>query len=200
MFKRRALRVSSALQSAFRSYHFGYSTPNPLPVNQLVADFRSDTVTRMEPKMKEAMFANDNYGDDVYDEDFVVKELEDYVAKKCNKDRALFCVSGTMTNQLALRAQLNALQSLICDSRAHIYEYEAGGVAYHSQAQCRAINPQMSNGHKTISADEVRSSILKHDVHRAVTAGVSLENTLWGLTIPLEHIWFVFNVFWRFLY
>lgn len=139
--------------------------------------------------MKKAMFENENYGDDVYEEDFIVKELEEKVAKLCNKERALFCASGTMTNQLGLRSQLGPLQSLISDSRAHIYQYEAGGVAYHSQAQITPMVPSLSQGYKTISPSEIESAILKSDVHRAVTAGVSLENTLLGTPIPLSHIW-----------
>lgn len=176
---------------ARRCYHFGYSKPNPLPINKLVADFRSDTVTRMSKQMKQAMFDNENYGDDVYDEDFIVKELETKAAKLCNKERALFCASGTMTNQLGLRSQLGALTSLICDSRAHIYQYEAGGVAYHSQAQCRPIKPSLSNGYKTISPEEIEAAIIKPDVHCAVTKGISLENTILGVAVPLSQIWSV---------
>ena len=94
-----------------------------------------------------------------------------------------------MTNQLALRAQLGALQSLICDSRAHIYNYEAGGVAYHCQAELRPVKAALRDGHRSITAEEVEAAILHMDVHRPVTAGVSLENTLAGSVISLEDIW-----------
>jgi threonine aldolase len=186
----RAARQGLLLQSgvARRSVQYGSSTSDPLPLSQLVADFRSDTVTRIAPGMKQAMFENEEYGDDVYEEDMIVRELELRMASLCGKESALFCATGTMTNQLALRAQLGPLQSLLCDSRAHIYEYEAGGVAYHSQAQCRPIVPTLLLGHRTISAHEVEGAILKADVHHAVTAGVSLENTLWGTVVPLHHI------------
>ena len=157
-----------------------------MPIDKLVADFRSDTVTRISPAMKQVMFSNENYGDDVYDEDIIVKELESRVATLCNKENALFCVSGTMSNQLGLRAQLGALQSLICDSRAHIYEYEAGGVSYHSQAQVRPIVAEEDQ--ITITAKQVEENIVTKDVHCAVSAGVALENTIWGKVLDINEI------------
>merc|ERR1712137_241965 len=131
-------------------------------------DFRSDTVTRVERAMKEAMLDCENYGDDVYDEDMTVKELERRVAELCGKEKALFCPTGTMTNQLALRAQLGALQSLICDSRAHIYSYEAGGVAYHCQAQVMPITPALQDGHRSLTPQEIEAALFFEDIHRSV--------------------------------
>ncbi|KAF9570357.1 Threonine aldolase, partial [Lunasporangiospora selenospora] len=85
-------------------------------------------------------------GDDIYNEDDSIKKLERYVAALCGHEAALFCASGTMTNQLALRVHLfNPPQSALVDIRSHVHNYEAGGISYHSQAAVYAVMP--SNGH-----------------------------------------------------
>ena len=114
-----------------RNYQFGYSKPTPYPVDKLLSDFRSDTVTRPTEGMLKAILEAKDIGDNVFDEDLVVRRLEERMADLCGKEEALFCASGTMTNQLGIRSQLKSLESLICDHLAHIYVHEAGGVAYH---------------------------------------------------------------------
>ncbi|KAF9913253.1 Threonine aldolase [Linnemannia zychae] len=126
-------------------------------------------------------------GDDVYNEDDSVKKLERYVATLCGHEAALFCSSGTMTNQLAHRVHLcNPPQSAMVDIRSHVFNYEAGGISFHSQA---AVYPLIPSNNKHLTAEDVASRlVLDVDVHYAPTRVVSLENTLNGTIQPIEEI------------
>ncbi|KAG0046378.1 Threonine aldolase [Gryganskiella cystojenkinii] len=127
-------------------------------------------------------------GDDVYEEDPDVRILEHHVAKLAGHESALFCVSGTMTNQLAFRSSL--LQppwSVLCDTRSHVYRYEAGGIAALSQATVYAAQAFTNNGHHLTVQDVARDFVVDdHDVHMAPTRLISLENTLDGVVMPLQ--------------
>ncbi|KAG0231136.1 Threonine aldolase [Actinomortierella wolfii] len=155
---------------------------NPLPYS----DFRSDTATAPTADMFRAMMKS-SLGDDVYNEDDSVKKLERYVAALCGQEAALYCSSGTMTNQLALRVHLsNPPQSAMVDIRSHVFNYEAGGISFHSQA---AVYPVMPSNGKYLTAEDVASKmILDVDVHYAPTRVVSLENTLNGTIMPIEEM------------
>ena len=91
-------------------------------------DFRSDTVTRPTDQMVRKMSSAD-VGDDVFGDDPTVKALEDKVADLLQKEAALFVVSGTMSNLLAMRLHLGPLDEVLCDHRAHIQQWEVGNVA-----------------------------------------------------------------------
>ncbi len=109
-------------------------------------DLRSDTVTKPSAKMKEAMF-NAELGDDVFAEDPTVKKLEEMVAQMFGAEAGLFCPSGTMTNQIAIKAHTQPLDEIICDKLSHIYNYETGGWAYHSGVSIRlteGVNGKMN--------------------------------------------------------
>lgn len=149
-------------------------------------DFRSDTITRPTEGMKEAMI-NAPVGDDVFGDDPTVKQLEKYVAELTQKPAALFCTTGTLTNQLGLTVHLSPLCEVICDHRAHINTYEVGGIAYHSRAWTKAIIP--SDG-KHLSADDVEKHLqLSHDsYHKPITKLISLENSIGGTILPFENI------------
>ncbi|KAG0038936.1 Threonine aldolase [Podila clonocystis] len=126
-------------------------------------------------------------GDDVYYEDDSVKALEKYVAALCGHEAALYCSSGTMTNQLAHRVHLcNPPQSAMVDIRSHVFNYEAGGISFHSQAAVVPIMP--ANGHHLTVEDLEPRLVQDVDVHYAPTRVVSLENTLNGTVMPLEEI------------
>ncbi|KAG0361985.1 Threonine aldolase [Podila minutissima] len=155
---------------------------NPLPYS----DFRSDTATAPTPEMFAAMMKA-SLGDDVYNEDDSVKKLERYVATLCGHEGALFCASGTMTNQLAHRVHLNnPPQSAMVDIRSHVFNYEAGGISFHSQA---AVYPLMPSNGRYLTVEDVASRlILDVDVHYAPTRVISLENTLNGTIMPIEEI------------
>ena len=109
-------------------------------------DLRSDTVTKPSAKMKEAML-NAELGDDVFGEDPTVKKLEEMVAQMFGAEAGLFCPSGTMTNQIAIKAHTQPLDEIICDKLSHIYNYETGGWAFHSGVSIRlteSVNGKMN--------------------------------------------------------
>ena len=93
-----------------------------------VIDLRSDTVTKPSPGMRAAMSAAE-VGDDVFGEDPTVNRLEERVAALLGKEAALYVPSGTMSNQIAVKAHTQPGDELLCDLNCHIYNYEAGGPA-----------------------------------------------------------------------
>ncbi|KAF7320235.1 Beta-elim-lyase domain-containing protein [Mycena kentingensis (nom. inval.)] len=147
--------------------------------------FISDTITVPSPEMYTyATLAT--LGDDVYF-DPSTKALEDHVAKICGKEAAIFVPSGTASNQIALRTHLTQPpHSILCDHRAHIHKYEAGGAAFHSAANTIALVP--SNGHHLTLKEVKDNIILSDDIHFAPTQVVALENTLNGTIFPQEEI------------
>ncbi|GAA5888578.1 hypothetical protein JCM6882_009003 [Rhodosporidiobolus microsporus] len=149
-------------------------------------DFRTDTLTLPTDEMVEAMrYAS--RGDDVYGEDEDTLELQERVAKMAGKEAALFCASGTMTNQLAVRAHLTAPpHSIVLDSRAHIHRSEAGGVAFHSAATTYPV--AAANGHHVAAEEVLGELVAGDDVHGAPTRLVCVENTLSGMIFPQEEL------------
>lgn len=138
----------------------------------MVIDFRSDTVTKPGKEMKEAMMQAP-VGDDVYGEDPSVNELENLGANMFGLEAALFCPSGTMTNQIAIKCHTQPGDEVICDASAHIYQYEGGGIAFNSGASVRLLQGDRGR----LSAEQVLEAINPDDVHKAKTSLVSLENT-----------------------
>jgi threonine aldolase len=102
-------------------------------------DLRSDTVTRPTPGMRQAMAAAE-VGDDVFGDDPTLQELEERVAALVGKEAALYVVSGTMGNQLAIRAQTRHGDEILLDRRCHIFDYEAGGLAAISGCQSHPLD------------------------------------------------------------
>lgn len=105
----------------------------------MIVDLRSDTVTKPSPQMLEFMM-NAKVGDDVFNEDPTVLELENYGASLFGKEAALFCPSGTMTNQIAIKVHTQPGDELICDVNSHIYNYEGGGISFNSGVQAKLVN------------------------------------------------------------
>lgn len=138
----------------------------------MIIDFRSDTVTRPTRGMLEAMM-NARVGDDVFGEDPSINELEKLSAGMFGMEAALYCPSGTMTNQIAIKCHTQPGDEVICDTTAHIYQYEGGGIAFNSGASVRLINGDRGR----INAGQVKEAINADDVHKAHTSLVSLENT-----------------------
>lgn len=136
-------------------------------------DFRSDTVTKPSPKMLAAM-SSAPVGDDVFGEDPTVNALEKMAANMFGMEAALFCPSGTMTNQLAIKCHTNAGDEVICDELSHIYQYEGGGIAFNSGASVRLLKGDRGR----ITASQVAASINPDDIHKPPSALVSLENTV----------------------
>jgi threonine aldolase len=138
----------------------------------MLIDFRSDTQTRPTTGMLEAMFRAP-VGDDVFGEDPTVNELEADTASLFGMEAALFCPSGTMTNQIAIKCHTQQGDEVICEGTSHIYQYEGGGIAFNSGASVKLL--QGNKGR--ITAEQVKESINADDVHKAHTSLVSLENT-----------------------
>lgn len=101
-------------------------------------DLRSDTVTKPTKAMLEAMLSAP-VGDDVFGEDPTVNELEQYASALFSKEAALFCPSGTMTNQIAIKVHTQPGDELIADQHAHIYNYEGGGISFNSGVQAKLL-------------------------------------------------------------
>ena len=83
----------------------------------------SDTVTKPTSAMLEAMMQAE-VGDDVFRQDPTINALEEKTAQLFGKEAAIFCPSGTMTNQIALKVHTQPLDEVICDEYSHIYQYE----------------------------------------------------------------------------
>jgi len=137
-----------------------------------VIDLRSDTVTKPTSAMRRAMMEAE-VGDDVYGEDPTVNELERRAAEAAGKEAALFVPTGTMGNTIAVKALTSHGQEVICDSRAHLLDFELCMVAWFSGCLVRAV--PTANG--ILSWDDVRPLIKPVSQHRAPTGLVELENT-----------------------
>lgn len=132
----------------------------------------SDTVTKPSKEMLEAMFQA-KVGDDVFGEDPSINELQNFASALFDKDAALFCPSGTMTNQIAINVHTRPLDEVICDEYSHIYQYEVGGYSFNSGVGINLIHGE--NG--KITAKQVEDSI-KLDYDWLPTSKlVVLENT-----------------------
>ncbi len=139
----------------------------------MITELRSDTFTKPTPAMLQAMFTA-QVGDDVFGEDPSVNELENYCANLFAMESALFCPSGTMTNQIGIKCHTQPGDEVICDKTSHVYIYEGGGIAFNSGCQVKSINGIRG----MITADEVKDSINPDDVHKAATSLVCIENTV----------------------
>lgn len=125
--------------------------------------------------------------DDVFQEDITTLNLESHVAKLAGKEAALFVLSGTMGNQLALRTHLTQPpHGVLCDHRSHIVKYEAGGVSVLTGAMVKTVVPR--NGVHLTLEDIKATIVLDDDVHSCPTRVISLENTLNGMVMPLEEL------------
>ncbi|HEX7903144.1 MAG TPA: GntG family PLP-dependent aldolase [Chitinophagaceae bacterium] len=138
----------------------------------MIIDFRSDTVTKPTPAMLEAMMSA-KVGDDVFGEDPSINELENLSASLFGMEAGLFCPSGTMTNQIAIKCHTQPGDEVICDESAHVYQYEGGGIAFNSGASVKLLHGDRGR----VTAEQVRTAINPDDPHRAHTSLVCLENT-----------------------
>ena len=135
-------------------------------------DLRSDTVTKPSEAMRQAM-ARAEVGDDVYGEDPTVNRLQEMGAALVGKAVALFVPSGTMANQLALRAQAPPGQEVIVESRCHMVRYEQGAGAALAGVQFHWIVGQRG----IMAPEQVEAAIRPKDLHTIQTALICVENT-----------------------
>lgn len=137
-------------------------------------DLRSDTVTLPSPAMKEAMFTAP-LGDDVFGEDPTINELEAYAANLFGKESALFCSSGTQTNQIAIAVYCKPGDEVICSKEAHIYMYEGGGIARNAGSSVRLLEGDRGR----ITASSVEAAINDaSNFHFPLTRLVAIEDTM----------------------
>ncbi len=120
----------------------------------MIIDLRSDTVTKPTAEMK-AFMMNAPLGDDVFGEDPSVLQLEEKAAQMFGMEAAMFCPSGTMTNQIAIKLHTQALDEVICDKLSHIYLYEVGGYAYNSSVSVNLIDGDRGR----ITPEQVKKAI-----------------------------------------
>lgn len=135
-------------------------------------DLRSDTVTKPTPEMLEYMMKAE-VGDDVFGEDPTVNALEAKAAALFGMEAGLFCPSGTMTNQIAIKCHTRPMDEVLCDITAHIYNYEGGGIAFNSSASVRLLQGDRGR----FSARDVLDNIHPDNVHHPVTRLVVVEST-----------------------
>ena len=138
----------------------------------MIIDFRSDTVTKPTTGMLEAMMKAKT-GDDVFGEDPSINELEAVSAAIFGMEAGLFCPSGTMTNQIAIKCHTQPGDEVICDESAHVYQYEGGGIAFNSGASVKLLQGDRGR----ITAAQIKAAINPDDNHKARTSLVCLENT-----------------------
>jgi threonine aldolase len=149
-------------------------------------DLRSDTVTRPTAGMRAAMAAAP-VGDDVFNDDPTVNRLQERVAEILGKEASLFVPSGTMSNQICVRAHTQPGDELLCESLCHIYNYEAGGPAVLSGVTCRTITGDCG----ILDVSQLEDKVRPDNEHLVRTRLVCLENTHnrgGGRIYPLEKI------------
>jgi threonine aldolase len=139
----------------------------------MTVDLRSDTVTKPTPGMLEAMWSA-KVGDDVLGEDETVNALEQKAADIFGMEAGIYCPSGTMTNQIAIKCFTQPLDELIADQTAHVYRYEGGGIAFNS-----GVSTRLLTGYRgIITAEMIEPEINEENIHYPHTSLVVLENTV----------------------
>lgn len=136
-------------------------------------ELRSDTFTKPTPGMLAAMMGA-KVGDDVFEEDGPTKNLEQNAADRFGFEAGLFCVSGTMANQIAINCHVRQGEEVICDRLSHIYLYEGGGIAANSLASVQLLEGNRGR----LSAHQIQNAIQPDNIHHPVSRLVSLENTV----------------------
>lgn len=136
-------------------------------------DYRSDTVTKPTKAMMDAMFSAP-VGDDVFAEDPTINELQEFTADLFGMEAALYCSSGTQTNQIAINVHVDPGGEVITHVESHVYKYEGGGIARNSGASVRLLDGNRGR----ISVDQISPWMNNpDDVHYPLTQLVSLEDT-----------------------
>lgn len=153
-------------------------------------DLRSDTVTQPTQAMRDAM-ATAIVGDDVFDDDPTIHELEAYAAERLGKEAAVFVTSGMQGNACALMAHTRRGDCVIIDPHSHIAEHEAGSYGQLSGVSLRF--PQSVNG--TMDPDSVRACLTDDsDVQVAPATLVVVENAhSTGAVVSLDNMHAVYE-------
>ena len=150
-----------------------------------IIDLRSDTVTKPSQKMREAM-AHAEVGDDVYGEDPTVNKLQEMAAEITGKEAALYVPTGSMANQISIKALTEMGDEVLIGQSAHCYLYESGAGPAIAGVQFTMIG---KGG--TFDASELDNEIKEDDHHHTPTRLVCIENTHnrgGGKIFPFENI------------
>ncbi|MGK7389499.1 MAG: threonine aldolase family protein [Candidatus Cyclobacteriaceae bacterium M2_1C_046] len=139
----------------------------------MIIDLRSDTVTKPTKPMLEAMMKAE-VGDDVFGEDPTITKLEEKCAAMFGMDHAVYCPSGTMTNQIGINILTNHCDEVICYEGSHIYKYEGGGAAGNSGLSFKLLKGDRGK----LSVQDIEENINADDIHFPATTLVELENTV----------------------
>ena len=147
-------------------------------------DLRSDTVTQQPQSMREAMY-HAVVGDDVYEEDPTIIELEQLAAKIMGKEAAVFVCSGTMGNQLAVMSHTQRGDQILLGENAHIIGHEVGAPAVLAAVTMRTIH----NENDWIYPKDILKYTTEDDIHVPTTSLLCLENALAnGTVVTLDNM------------
>lgn len=150
----------------------------------MIADLRSDTITRPTPEMYEAMMSAP-LGDDVLGDEPTVTELEHLSAKKLGKEAAVFVPSGTMANQIAVKTWISPGDAVILEEECHIQFYESGSIAAHAGA----LTWTLPSTRGVMDPQRVADRFVPGSIHSPTTKLLCLENThnrAGGSIIPMQ--------------
>lgn len=147
-------------------------------------DLRSDTVTRPDAAMLEAMMSAP-VGDDVWGDDPTVNAFQEHLATLTGKQAALLFPSGTQSNLVGLMAHCERGDEYIVGQSAHTYRYEGGGAAVLGSIQPQPIE-NASDG--SLPLEKISAAIKADDVHFARTRLLALENTIAGKVLPETYV------------
>ncbi|MBL4933758.1 low-specificity L-threonine aldolase [Clostridium paridis] len=157
-----------------------------------IIDLRSDTVTEPTEKMREAMFKA-TVGDDVYEDDPTIKELEKYAATMVGKEAAIFVPSGTFGNQLAIFTHCKRGDEVILGEDCHIVAHEVGAAAVIAGVQLRALETKRGKMDVSKVTSIIRSE--QEDIHFPGTSLICLENAYSnGSVVDLEYMKSIYNI------
>lgn len=160
-------------------------TPTIFPLMKII-DMRSDTVTKPSAEMRQAI-ATAEVGDDVFGDDPTVQELEKFVASLFEREASLYVPSGTMANQICLKAHTQPGWELLCDRECHMVNYEVAGPAVHAGLLVNLLTTERG----MVTAEMVRANIRPKNLHCPETKIVALENTHnrhGGTILPQEEV------------
>ncbi|MBU5468280.1 low-specificity L-threonine aldolase [Virgibacillus sp. MSJ-26] len=155
-------------------------------------DLRSDTVTKPTKAMRQAAFEA-KVGDDVYNEDPSILELEELAATMLGKEAAMFVPTGTQGNQIAVLTHCNPGEEIILEADSHIYFYEGATISAFAGVQPRPLAGKRGQ----LDPHLVEASIREDDIHQPETSLICLENThnrAGGAVVPLENMKDVYHI------
>jgi threonine aldolase len=153
------------------------------PDSAVLADLRSDTVTRPTAAMRAVMAAAE-VGDDVYGEDPTVNRLQAVLAERLGYEAGLFCPSGTQSNLIALMTHCARGDECLVGQEAHIYRYEGGGAAVLGSIQPQPLENEPDG---SLALERIDAAIKPDDVHYARTRLLALENTIGGKVLAPDY-------------